>query len=39
MSLFYDHMSHRGVLPGEIEGIDHIGIRYHFAFNKPRLSR
>jgi hypothetical protein len=32
VSLFYDHMSHKGVLPGENEGIDHIGIRYHFVF-------
>lgn len=32
LSLFYDHMSHKGVLPGENEGIDHIGIRYHFLF-------
>ncbi len=34
VSLFYDHMSHKGVLPGENEGIEHIGIRYHFYFNK-----
>jgi hypothetical protein len=33
ISLFYDHMSHKGVLPGENEGIDHIGIRYHYSFN------
>lgn len=33
MSLFYDHMSHKGFLPGENEGIDHIGIRYHYKFN------
>lgn len=36
LSLFYDHMSHKGVLPGENEGIDHLGIRYHFRFNAPR---
>lgn len=34
ISLFYDHMSHKGVLPGENEGIDHIGIRYHYSFNR-----
>jgi hypothetical protein len=33
ISLFYDHMSHKGVLPGENEGIDHIGIRYHYSFS------
>jgi lipid A 3-O-deacylase len=36
VSFFYDHMSHKGVLPGENEGIDHLGIRYHFIFNQPR---
>lgn len=36
VSVFYGHMSHKGILPGENEGIDHIGIRYHFSFNKPR---
>lgn len=36
VSLFYDHMSHKGILPGENEGIDHIGLRYHFEFRKPR---
>jgi hypothetical protein len=35
LSIFYDHMSHKGVLPGENEGIDHIGIRYHLLFG-PR---
>jgi len=34
ISLFYDHMSHKGLLPGENEGIDHIGIRYHLIFNR-----
>jgi hypothetical protein len=38
LSLFYDHMSHKGVLPGENEGIDHIGLRYHFRFNNARQS-
>ena len=33
VSLFYDHMSHKHVLPGENEGIDHIGLRYHFKFH------
>ena len=32
LSLFYDHMSHKHVLPVENEGIDHIGIRYHLIF-------
>jgi lipid A 3-O-deacylase len=36
VSFFYDHMSHKGVLPGENEGIDHIGFRYHYKFNKAR---
>ena len=36
LSLFYDHMSHKGILPGENEGIDHLGIRYHYTFNNPR---
>lgn len=34
VSIFYDHMSHKGVLPGENEGVDHIGIRYHLLFNQ-----
>lgn len=33
VSLFYDHMSHRKILPGENEGVDHIGLRYHFLFS------
>jgi hypothetical protein len=33
VSFFYDHMSHKHILPGENEGVDHIGIRYHFNFN------
>jgi lipid A 3-O-deacylase len=32
ISFFYDHMSHKKVLGGENEGIDHIGIRYHYMF-------
>ena len=35
-SFFYDHMSHKGVMPGENEGIDHIGFRYIFIFNQPQ---
>ena len=35
ISVFYDHMSHKGVLGGENEGIDHIGIRYHYKFKAP----
>ena len=34
ISIFYDHMSHKYILPGENEGLDHIGIRYHFLFNR-----
>jgi lipid A 3-O-deacylase len=34
ISIFYDHMSHKDILPGENEGLDHIGIRYHFLFNR-----
>jgi hypothetical protein len=35
ISLFFDHMSHGSVGCSCIqnEGIDHTGIRYHFAFN------
>ena len=33
LSLFYDHMSHGYLLSGENEGIDHIGIRYHYRFS------
>jgi hypothetical protein len=35
ISFFYDHMSHRWILPGENEGIDHIGIRYYYIWDKP----
>ena len=34
ISIFYNHMSHKDILPGENEGLDHIGIRYHFLFNR-----
>ena len=29
---FYDHMSHKHILPGENKGIDHIGVRFHLRF-------
>lgn len=32
LGLLYDHMSHKWVVPGENEGLDHIGVRYHRAF-------
>ena len=32
VSLFYDHMSHKGIIGGENEGIDHIGLRYLWAY-------
>lgn len=32
ISLFYDHMSHKWMIEGENEGIDHIGLRYLLAF-------
>lgn len=28
LSLYYDHMSHKWIIGGENEGLDHIGIRY-----------
>jgi len=28
VSLFYDHMSHKWIVDGENEGLDHIGLRY-----------
>lgn len=28
ISLFYDHMSHKWIVSGENEGLDHIGVRY-----------
>ena len=36
ISIFFDHMSHGslGCSCIQNEGIDHTGIRYHFAFNK-----
>lgn len=32
ISFFYDHMSHKWIMAGENEGIDHIGLRYRLAF-------
>lgn len=32
VSFFYDHMSHKWIMAGENEGIDHIGLRYRLAF-------
>jgi len=32
VSLHYDHMSHKGIISGENEGIDHLGIRYRHPF-------
>jgi lipid A 3-O-deacylase len=32
VSLFYDHMSHGGLLNSENEGIDHVGVRYRYSF-------
>ncbi len=29
-------MSHKGALPGENEGIDHIGNRYPVKFDMPK---
>lgn len=32
VSLYWDHMSHRGLISGEKEGIDHLGVRYRQPF-------
>jgi len=32
VSLFYDHMSHKWIIAGENEGLDHIGVRYLRAY-------
>lgn len=34
VSLFWDHMSHKGLGDAQNEGIDHVGMRYHFYFDK-----
>ena len=28
ITMLYDHMSHKGIIGGENEGIEHIGLRY-----------
>lgn len=33
ISLFMDHMSHKGLGHAQNQGIDHTGIRYHFTFS------
>jgi hypothetical protein len=35
ISIFFDHMSHKGLGNAQNQGLDHTGIRYHFTFNKP----
>jgi hypothetical protein len=32
VSLYFDHVSHQGLLDEENEGIDHLGLRYRFDF-------
>lgn len=32
ISLFFDHMSHKWVVEGENEGLDHLGLRYRRPF-------
>jgi len=32
VSLFYDHMSHKWIVDGENEGLDHIGLRYLWSY-------
>ncbi len=32
VSLFYDHMSHKWIVAGENEGLDHVGVRYLRAY-------
>jgi hypothetical protein len=32
ISLFYDHMSHKWIVSGENEGLDHIGLRYLWSY-------
>jgi lipid A 3-O-deacylase len=33
ISVYLDHMSHKGIGNAQNEGLDHVGIRYHFIFN------
>jgi lipid A 3-O-deacylase len=32
VSLLYDHMSHKWIIGGENEGLDHVGVRYLHAY-------
>ncbi len=32
LSLYYDHMSHKWLIGGENEGLEHIGVRYRWAY-------
>jgi lipid A 3-O-deacylase len=32
LSLFYDHMSHKWIVGGENEGLDHVGLRYRWPY-------
>lgn len=32
LSLYWDHLSHKGIISGENEGIDHMGLRYRRPF-------
>lgn len=34
VSLFWDHMSHKGLGHAQNEGVDHVGMRYHYYFGK-----
>lgn len=31
-TFYYDHMSHKWIIGGENEGLDHIGVRYHHPY-------
>jgi hypothetical protein len=39
ISVFYDHMSHKWILPGGNEGIDHVGLRYHYIWGKVQSDK
>ncbi len=32
ISVLFDHMSHKWIMNGENEGVDHVGLRYQVAF-------
>lgn len=32
ISLYYDHMSHKGLIGGENEGLEHLGVRYRWPY-------